>query len=54
MSMIAVKTEETLHDYLRRHFERISESQARQLAEQGEGLKKSVVPGSSDATSHRT
>ncbi len=32
--MDPLKKEETLHNYLRRHFERISEKKARQLAEQ--------------------
>ena len=42
--MVVVKTEETLHNYLRRHFEKISEGKARQFAEQGDRLKKGVVP----------
>jgi len=43
MEMVAIKTEETLHNYLRRHFEKISEGKARQFAEQGNRLKKGVV-----------
>jgi hypothetical protein len=39
--MVAVKTEETMHIYLRRHFEKISETKARQLAEQAESRKRS-------------
>jgi hypothetical protein len=52
--MVVVKTEETLHNYLRRHFKKISEGKARQLAEQGEGPQKGVVsgPGSSDGSTH--
>jgi len=55
IEMVVVKTEETLHNYLRRHFEKISEGKARQFAEQGERLKKGVVsvPRSSDGTSKR-
>ncbi len=34
--MVPLKPEETLHDYLRRHFERISKGNARQFAEQKE------------------
>lgn len=39
MAMAVVKSEETLHHYLRRHFERISEGMARQLAEELEASK---------------
>jgi hypothetical protein len=49
--MVVIKTEETLHNYLRRHFEKISEGKARQFAEQGKIAKKVVVvpvPRSSD------
>jgi hypothetical protein len=55
IEMVVVKTEETLHNYLRRHFEKISEGKARQFAEQGERLKKGVVsvPRSSDGKSQR-
>jgi len=55
MEMVVVKTEETLHNYLRRHFEKISAGKARQLAEQREGAEKGVVsvPGSSDGSSQR-
>jgi hypothetical protein len=55
IEMVVVKTEETLHNYLRRHFEKISEGKARQFAEQRERLKKGVVsvPLSSDGNSHR-
>jgi hypothetical protein len=44
MEMDPLKTEETLHNYLRRHFERISEKKARQLAEQDVVLKDDAVP----------
>jgi hypothetical protein len=56
MEMVAIKTEETLHNYLRRHFEKISEGKARQFAEQGTGSQKVVVPvsRSSDGSSHRS
>jgi hypothetical protein len=55
IEMVVVKTEETLHNYLRRHFEKISEGKARQFAEEGQGPKKAVVPvsRSSDGSSHR-
>jgi hypothetical protein len=55
IEMVVVKTEETLHNYLRRHFEKISEGKARQFAEQGKGSKKVIVPvpRSSDGSSHR-
>jgi hypothetical protein len=55
IEMVVVKTEETLHNYLRRHFEKISEGKARQFAEQGKGSKKAVVPvpRSSDGSIHR-
>jgi hypothetical protein len=42
--MVPLKTEETLHIYLRRHFERISKGTARQFAEQREVTKVNVVP----------
>ena len=41
--VVPVKTEETFHNYLRRHFERISKGNARRLAEQ-EAPKADVVP----------
>jgi len=55
IEMVVVKTEETLHNYLRRHFEKISEGKARQFAEQGERREKGVVsvPRSSDGNSQR-
>jgi hypothetical protein len=55
IEMAVVKPEETLHNYLRRHFEKISEGKARQFAEQGDRLKKGVasVPRSSDGSSQR-
>jgi hypothetical protein len=55
IEMVVVKTEETLHNYLRRHFEKISEGKARQFAEQREPLKKGVVsvPRPSDGNSQR-
>jgi hypothetical protein len=43
MEMDPLKKEETLHNYLRRHFERISEKKARQLAEQDVVLKDDVA-----------
>jgi hypothetical protein len=43
MEMVVIKTEETLHNYLRRHFEKISEGKARQFAEQAKSSKKVVV-----------
>jgi hypothetical protein len=43
IEMAVNKTEETLHNYLRRHFEKISEGKARQFAEQGNRGKKGVV-----------
>jgi len=42
--MVPPKTEETLHIYLRRHFEKISKGTARQFAEQRETAKVNVVP----------
>jgi hypothetical protein len=55
IEMVVVKTEETLHNYLRRHFEKISAGKARQLAELEQGAQKEVVPvpRSSDGSSHR-
>ncbi len=41
--MVPPKTEETLHIYLRRHFEKISKGMARQFAEQREAAKENVV-----------
>jgi hypothetical protein len=43
MKMDPLKKEETLHNYLRRHFERISDKKARQLAEQDVVLKDDVA-----------
>jgi hypothetical protein len=53
--MAVPKTDETLHNYLRRHFKKISEGKARQFAEQGKGSNKILlpVPRSSDGGSHR-
>ena len=42
--MDPLKKEETLHNYLRRHFERISKNKARQLAEQTAAAKADVIP----------
>jgi hypothetical protein len=42
--MVPLKVEETLHDYLRRHFEKVSKGNARQFAEQREIPKVEVVP----------
>jgi hypothetical protein len=41
--MVSNKPEETLHEYLRRHFERISRVKARQFVEQKE-LPDGVAP----------
>jgi hypothetical protein len=41
--MDAVKSEETLHTYLRRHFERIARNQARQMAEQTAAFRKDAA-----------
>jgi hypothetical protein len=41
--MVAPKTEETLHVYIRRHFERVSKGTARQFAEQRDVTKVKVV-----------
>jgi hypothetical protein len=57
IEMVVIKTEETLHNYLRRHFEKISEGKARQFAEQGKISKKVVVvpvPRPSDGSRHRS
>jgi hypothetical protein len=42
--MVIPNTEETLHIYLRRHFEKVSKSTARKFAEQKEAAKVNVVP----------
>jgi hypothetical protein len=42
--MISHKPEETLHNYLRRHFERISIAKARELPEQSRVLEVDFVP----------
>ena len=42
--MVPLKAEETLHDYLRRHFEKISKGNARQFAEQKEVTKVGHIP----------
>jgi hypothetical protein len=47
--MVPLKVEETLHDYLRRHFEKVSEGNARQFAEQNEVPKADVVPDMSSS-----
>jgi hypothetical protein len=44
MEMVTPKTEDTLHIYLRRHFERVSKGTARKFAEQKEAAKVNVVP----------
>jgi len=41
--MDLLKKEETLHNYLRRHFERISKNKARQLAEQTAAVEADVI-----------
>jgi hypothetical protein len=43
IEMFSIKPE-TLHEYLRRHFEKISRVQARQFVEQGELPELEVVP----------
>jgi hypothetical protein len=52
--MVSLKPEETLHNYLRRHFEKVSKNKARQFAEQEERPKVDVVPDarSSDGSQH--
>jgi hypothetical protein len=42
--MAPLKAEETLHDYLRRYFEKVSKDNARQFAEQKTITKAGVVP----------
>jgi hypothetical protein len=42
--MVPHKTEETLHIYLRRHFEKLAKGTAQQIAEQREATKVNVVP----------
>jgi hypothetical protein len=44
MEMAQIEMEETLHNYLRRHFERISKNKARQLAEQTAAVVADVIP----------
>ncbi len=43
IEMVPPKNEETLHIYIRRHFERVSKGTVRQFAEQREVTKVSVV-----------
>jgi hypothetical protein len=42
--MIPPKTEESLHIYIRRHFEKVSKGTARQSVEQREVTKVNIVP----------
>jgi hypothetical protein len=42
--MVPHKTEETLHIYLRRHFEKLAKGTAREFAEQRDATKVNVVP----------
>jgi hypothetical protein len=42
--MVPLRLEETLHDYLRRHFEKIAKGNARQFAGQNAVIKVNVVP----------
>jgi hypothetical protein len=42
--MVPLKFEETLHDYLRRHFEKVSKGNARQFAQQKEVTKVDHAP----------
>jgi hypothetical protein len=44
IEMAPLKAEETLHKYLRRHFEKVSKDNARQFAEQKAVTKVDVVP----------
>lgn len=44
IEMAAVKPEETLHDYIRRYFEKIAKGMTRQLAEQGQFSRVEVIP----------
>jgi hypothetical protein len=37
------KTEETLHSYMRKHFEKVSKNKARQLAEQAGVFREDVT-----------
>jgi hypothetical protein len=43
IEMVSIKPEETLHEYLRRHFEKISRVKARKFVEQKE-LPDSAAP----------
>jgi hypothetical protein len=42
--MVPLKVEETLHDYLRRYFEKVSKGNARQFAEQNEATQGDLIP----------
>jgi hypothetical protein len=42
--MVPLNPEETLHDYLRRHFEKVSKGKARQFAEKRDVPQVDVVP----------
>jgi hypothetical protein len=44
IEMVPPNAEETLHNYLRRHFEKVSKDNARQFAEQKAVTKVDVVP----------
>jgi hypothetical protein len=44
IEMAPLKAEETLHNYLRRHFEKVSKDNARHFAEQKAVTKVDVVP----------
>jgi histone H3/H4 len=44
IEMVPLKAEETLHNYLRRYFEKISRDNARQFAEQKKATTVDVVP----------
>ncbi len=52
VEMAPLKAEETLHNYLRRYFEKVSKDNARQFAEQKARTKVGVVPSTtfSDGT----
>jgi hypothetical protein len=44
IEIVPLKPEETLHNYLRRHFEKVSKTKARLFAEQREVPEVDVVP----------
>jgi hypothetical protein len=52
VEMVPVKPVETLHNYLRRHFEKVAKRKARQFAEQTEVPKVQVDPDSRSSDGH--